>query len=88
MGTLIEEIFSDKAGHPVHAGDIVMLDVDYMMTHDNTSPLAIKAFREVGKPIKDINKIAVGDQINIPAPPSDVVPGASPTASVVASPSP
>ena len=63
MGSLIEEIFSAKAGRPVHAGEIVMMDVDYMMTHDNTSPLAIKAFREVGKPIKDINKIIINSHI-------------------------
>jgi len=68
MGTLIEEIFSEKAGRPVHAGEIVMLDVDYMMTHDNTSPLAIKAFREIGKPIKDINKIIINFDHAYPAP--------------------
>src|SRR5258706_1112397 len=68
MGTLIEEIFSAKSGRPVHAGEIVMLDVDYMMTHDNTSPLAIKAFREVGKPIKDVNKIIINFDHAYPAP--------------------
>jgi 3-isopropylmalate dehydratase large subunit len=68
MGTLIEEIFSQKAGRPVHAGEIVMMDVDYMMTHDNTSPLAIKAFREIGKPIKDINKIIINFDHAYPAP--------------------
>ena len=35
----------------MHAGEIVLLDVDYIMSHDNTTPLAIKAFREIGKPI-------------------------------------
>ena len=43
MGTLIEEIFSRKAGRPVQAGEILLLDVDYIMSHDNTTPLAIKA---------------------------------------------
>ena len=51
MGTLIEEILSRKAGHDVHAGEIVLVDVDYIMSHDNTTPLAIKAFNEIGKPI-------------------------------------
>ena len=44
MGTLVEEIFSRKAGRAVQAGEIVLLDVDYVMSHDNTTPLAIKAF--------------------------------------------
>ena len=30
------------------AGEIVLVDVDYIMSHDNTTPLAIKAFREIG----------------------------------------
>lgn len=52
MGTLVEELFSNKAGRKVEAGEIVLLEVDYIMSHDNTTPLAIKAFREIGKPIK------------------------------------
>ena len=59
MGTLIEEIFARKAGRPVRAGEIVLLDVDHIMSHDNTTPLAIKAFREIGKPIMDKNKIVI-----------------------------
>ena len=47
MGTLVEEIFSLKAGRVVHAGEIVLLDVDAIMSHDNTTPLAIKAFRRL-----------------------------------------
>ena len=37
MGTLIEEIFSRKTGREVHAGEIVLVDVDYIMSHDNTT---------------------------------------------------
>src|SRR6185436_8107259 len=68
MGTLIEEIFSRKAGKPVQAGEIVLLDVDYIMSHDNTTPLAIKAFREIGKPILDKNKIVIHFDHAYPAP--------------------
>ncbi len=68
MGTLIEEIFSRKAGRPVQAGEIVILDLDYMMSHDNTTPLAIKAFREIGKPIKDKEKIVIHFDHAYPAP--------------------
>ena len=68
MGTLIEEIFSQKAGRPVRAGEIVVIDLDYMMSHDNTTPLAIKAFREIGKPIVDKNKVVIHFDHAYPAP--------------------
>lgn len=68
MGTLVEEIFSRKAGRPVQAGEIVLLDVDYIMSHDNTTPLAIKAFREIGKPIYDKNRIVLHLDHAYPAP--------------------
>jgi len=68
MGTLIEEILSRKAGHPVEAGEIVLVDVDYIMSHDNTTPLAIKAFREIGKPIHDKSKIVLHFDHAYPAP--------------------
>jgi len=68
MGTLIEEILSRKAGYSVQAGEIVLVDVDYIMSHDNTTPLAIKAFRQIGKPIHDKNKIVLHFDHAYPAP--------------------
>jgi 3-isopropylmalate dehydratase large subunit len=68
MGTLIEEIFARKAGRPVQAGEILLLDVDYIMSHDNTTPLAIKAFRDIGKPIMDKNRIVLHLDHAYPAP--------------------
>jgi len=68
MGTLIEEIFSRRAGRTVQAGEILLLDVDYIMSHDNTTPLAIKAFREIGKPILDKSKIVLHLDHAYPAP--------------------
>lgn len=68
MGTLIEEIFSRRAGRRVQAGEILLLDVDYIMSHDNTTPLAIKAFREIGKPILEKNKIVLHLDHAYPAP--------------------
>ncbi len=68
MGTLIEEIFSRRAGRTVQAGEILLLDVDYIMSHDNTTPLAIKAFREIGRPILDKNKIVLHLDHAYPAP--------------------
>ncbi len=68
MGTLVEEIFSRRLGRQVTAGEIVLLDVDSIMSHDNTTPLAIKAFREIGKPIKDPSKIVIHFDHAYPAP--------------------
>jgi homoaconitate hydratase family protein len=49
MGTLAEEIFSYKLGRPVRAGETVVVDVDHVMSHDTTTPLAIQAFRKLAK---------------------------------------
>jgi 3-isopropylmalate/(R)-2-methylmalate dehydratase large subunit len=68
MGTLIEEIFSRKTGKAVQTGEILLLDVDFIMSHDNTTPLAIKAFREIGKPIFDKNRIVLHLDHAYPAP--------------------
>ncbi len=68
MGTLVEEIFSRRMGRQVTAGEIVMVDVDAIMSHDNTTPLAIKAFSEIGKPIRDTSKIVVHFDHAYPAP--------------------
>jgi 3-isopropylmalate/(R)-2-methylmalate dehydratase large subunit len=68
MGTLVEEIFSRRAGRTVRAGEIVLVDVDYIMSHDNTTPLAIKAFNEIGKPVRDVDKIVIHFDHAYPAP--------------------
>jgi len=68
MGTLVEEIFSRRLGHDVRAGEIVLVDVDAIMSHDNTTPLAIKAFSEIGKPIRDASKIVIHFDHAYPAP--------------------
>ena len=47
MGTLVEEIFSYKLGRPVVQGETVVVDVDHVMSHDTTTPLAIQAFRKL-----------------------------------------
>jgi homoaconitate hydratase family protein len=49
MGTLAEEIFSHKLGRPVRAGETVVVEVDHVMSHDTTTPLAIQAFRKLTK---------------------------------------
>jgi 3-isopropylmalate dehydratase large subunit len=47
MGTLTEEIFSHKLGRTVVQGETVVVDVDRVMSHDTTTPLAIQAFRKL-----------------------------------------
>jgi len=49
MGTLTEEIFSYKLGHAVAEGETIVTDVDHVMSHDTTTPLAIQAFRKLGQ---------------------------------------
>src|SRR5260370_11590146 len=47
MGTLTEVIFSHKLGRAVTQGETVVVDVDRVMSHDTTTPLAIQAFRKL-----------------------------------------
>ena len=68
MGTLVEEIFSKRLGRKIKAGEIILTDVDYIMSHDNTTPLAIKTFGEIGKPIKEKEKIVIHFDHAYPAP--------------------
>ncbi len=49
MGTLTEEIFSYKLGRPVEQGETIIVEVDRVMSHDTTSPLAIQAFRKLSQ---------------------------------------
>ena len=68
MGTLAEEIFSRKVGRPVRAGEIVVAPVDYVMSHDNTTPLAIQSFRKLGQPIWDPERVIIHFDHMVPAP--------------------
>ena len=46
--TLAEKILSEALGRRVEAGDLIVVNVDLVMAHDGTAPLAIKSFREMG----------------------------------------
>jgi len=48
VGTISEEILGRAAGKRACAGEFVIANVDYAMSHDGTSVLAVKAFREMG----------------------------------------
>ncbi|HDS29480.1 MAG TPA: 3-isopropylmalate dehydratase large subunit, partial [Firmicutes bacterium] len=45
--TFTEKIFSKKAGHDVHAGEIVVLAPDRALSHDNTAAI-ISTFEKMG----------------------------------------
>jgi 3-isopropylmalate/(R)-2-methylmalate dehydratase large subunit len=59
MGTIAEEIFSQKAGREVRAGEIVLAEVDFIMSHDSTTALAVEAWREIGKPLFDPERLVI-----------------------------
>ncbi|MEF3191974.1 MAG: 3-isopropylmalate dehydratase large subunit, partial [Campylobacterales bacterium] len=46
--TITEKIFSEHAGRPVKAGEIVRVKVDMTIGNDITTPISIKAFRDSG----------------------------------------
>lgn len=46
--TLAEKLLSRAAKKDVLAGEIALVEVDFIMGQDGTSPLAIKAFKEMG----------------------------------------
>jgi homoaconitate hydratase family protein len=59
MGTIAEEIFSQKLGREVHAGEIVLAEVDFIMSHDSTTALAIEAWKEIGKSLFDPDRLVI-----------------------------
>lgn len=67
--TLAEKLLSSHSDRKVSAGDIALVDLDFMMGQDGTSPLAIKAFREMGaKKVFDPSKIALVIDHSSPSP--------------------
>jgi 3-isopropylmalate/(R)-2-methylmalate dehydratase large subunit len=68
MGTLAEEIFSRKLRREVKAGEIVISDIDYVMSHDTTTPLAVSALEKIGKPLWDNKKVVICFDHFYPAP--------------------
>lgn len=62
-----EKILSRKAGHDVTPGEIIEIDVDLAMSHDGTSPPAIKTFEKISDKVWDSEKIVIVFDHNIPA---------------------
>ena len=70
MATISQKIFSRASGSPrmVEPGEIVEADVDYAMSHDGTSVLAIKAFQEMGsEKVWDPEKVIIPFDHIVPA---------------------
>lgn len=68
-GTLTQQIFSSKVGRQVNPGEIILVDVDFVMGQDGTSPLAIKSFKEMGgEKVFDPQKIAFVIDHSAPSP--------------------
>ncbi len=69
MGTIAENIISNHVGKEVHANDIVVCPVDFMMSQDGTTPLTIRAFKEMkGKKVARPDRYAVVIDHNAPSP--------------------
>jgi 3-isopropylmalate/(R)-2-methylmalate dehydratase large subunit len=59
--TIAEKILGRHAGEDVTAGEIVVADIDFMMSHDGNRPLSIQVFTDemVGKKLFDPSKFAL-----------------------------
>lgn len=68
MGTLAEEILSHNIKKEIHANDIIIANIDSVMSHDTTTPLAIKSLKEMGKNIWDKDKSYIFFDHIVPAP--------------------
>ena len=64
---ITEKILSKKAGHEVTPGEIIEIPVDLAMSHDGTSPPAIKTFEKITDKVWDSDKIAIIFDHNVPA---------------------
>ncbi len=67
--TIAEKIFSNHSGVDAHAGDIVVADIDFAMSQDGTSALAIDALASMGaEQVFDPEKVAMVMDHSCPSP--------------------
>ncbi|MCL6612263.1 MAG: 3-isopropylmalate dehydratase large subunit [Peptococcaceae bacterium] len=67
--TIIEKILSAHSGQQVYANDIVVARVDFIMGQDGTSPLAIRAFEDMGgRDVFDRERVAFVIDHSAPSP--------------------
>src|SRR5574344_85566 len=48
--TLVEKILSNHADKEVHAGELIISNVDVCAVQDGTGPLTVQEFKKIGKP--------------------------------------
>lgn len=70
--TMCEKILSRKVGREVEPGEIVVVDVDYVMAHDGTAPLAIEKVRELNMKPKNPDRIILFIDHTSPSPSRDI----------------
>ncbi|MCU0860723.1 MAG: 3-isopropylmalate dehydratase large subunit [Methanomassiliicoccales archaeon] len=69
MGTIAENIISNHVGKGAKANDIVVCPVDFMMSQDGTTPLTIRAFKDMqGKKVARPDRYAIVIDHNAPSP--------------------
>ena len=67
--TIAEKIFSTHSGEDAHAGDIVIADIDFAMSQDGTSALAIDALANMGaEKVFNPDKVAMVMDHSCPSP--------------------
>lgn len=66
--TLTEKIFSKKLGRDVSAGETILCDVDLIMSHDTTTPLAIQSFEKLNTDKLHADKVVIVFDHIVPAP--------------------
>ena len=67
--TIAEKIFSTHSGTDAYAGDIVVADIDFAMSQDGTSALAIDAIASMGAEVVfDPNRVAMVMDHSCPSP--------------------
>lgn len=63
--TLVEKILSNNMGHPVHAGETVVVNVDFAALHDGSGPLLVRLMEERGydkEPVFDKDKMLFANE--------------------------
>ena len=67
--TIAEKILSNHSNTKACAGDLVLADVDFVMSQDGTAPLAINAFNNMGQEkVFDPEKVAMVIDHSAPSP--------------------
>ncbi len=67
--TIAEKILSNHSSTKASAGDLVLADVDFVMSQDGTAPLAINAFNNMGQEkVFDPKKVAMVIDHSAPSP--------------------